>query len=118
MPNLLIVDYEVSLPGSQHDATAWAETWLSQEHEVLFARGEWVWGDSAYPLQKWCQAPYKKDVSCCTKLPVTNGVKARERHMGQYSIQLPHIKGAHSFRTLHGLHKRVVVITSWAVNSN
>ena len=63
MPNLLIVDYGVGLPGSQHDATAWAETRLPQEHEDLFERNEWVWGDSAYPLQKWCQAPYKKYVS-------------------------------------------------------
>src|ERR1700723_3473221 len=63
MPNFLIVDYGVGLPGSQHDAPAWAETRLPQEHEDLFERNEWVWGDSAYPLQKWCQAPYKKYVS-------------------------------------------------------
>ena len=64
MPNLLIVDYGVGLPGSQHDATAWAATRLPQEHEDLFEEGEWVWGDLAYPLQKWCQAPYKKYVFC------------------------------------------------------
>lgn len=63
MPNLHIVDYGVSLPGSQHDAKAWAETRIPQEHEHLFEEGEWVWGDSAYPLQTWCQAPYKKYVS-------------------------------------------------------
>ena len=118
MPNLLIVDYRVGLPGSQHNATAWAGTWLPQEHEVLFARGEWVWGDSAYPLQKWCQAPYKKYVSYCTTQPVTDDAKAREGHTRQYSIQLPCIEGAYSFGTLHGLHKRAVVITLWPVNSD
>lgn len=58
-PDLQILDYGVGLPGSQHDATAWAETRLPQEHERLLRDGEWVWSDSAYPLQKWCQAPYK-----------------------------------------------------------
>ncbi|KAJ3502372.1 hypothetical protein NLJ89_g8916 [Agrocybe chaxingu] len=35
-PDCQIIDYAVGLPGSQHDASAWD------------------------PLQKWCQAPYKK----------------------------------------------------------
>src|SRR5205085_2805780 len=61
-PDLQILDYGVGLPGSQHDATAWAETRLPQEHERLLQDGEWVWSDSAYPLQKWCQAPYKVSV--------------------------------------------------------
>jgi hypothetical protein len=61
-PNLQIIDYGVGLPGSQHDATAWKETWIPKEHESLLEAGEWVWGDTAYPLQTWCQAPYKKSV--------------------------------------------------------
>jgi len=39
---------------------AWAETHIPQEHHTLLNAGEWVWGDSAYPLCDWCQAPYKK----------------------------------------------------------
>lgn len=62
MPNLMIIDYGVGLPGSQHDATAWAETRIPNEHDVLLGADDWVWGDSAYPLQTWCQAPYKKYV--------------------------------------------------------
>ncbi|KAF8573191.1 hypothetical protein K439DRAFT_1650049 [Ramaria rubella] len=27
---------------------------------ILLGRDEWVWADTAYPLQTWCQAPYKK----------------------------------------------------------
>ena len=41
---------------------AWAETRVSQEHQKLLGDDEWVWADSAYPLQKWCQTPYKKYV--------------------------------------------------------
>ncbi|KIJ41641.1 hypothetical protein M422DRAFT_172029 [Sphaerobolus stellatus SS14] len=59
LPNLHIIDYGVGLPGSQHDAAAWKETRIPQEHEDLLSEDEWVWGDSAYPLQRWCQAPYK-----------------------------------------------------------
>jgi DDE superfamily endonuclease len=59
-PDLHIIDYGVGLPGSQHDATAWAATRVPQEHDVLLEEGEFVWGDSAYPLKKWCQAPYKR----------------------------------------------------------
>ncbi|KAF8583380.1 hypothetical protein K439DRAFT_1348840, partial [Ramaria rubella] len=59
-PNLCIVDYGVGLPGNQHDATAWKGTWIPQEHKCLLWRDEWVWADTAYPLQTWCQAPYKK----------------------------------------------------------
>lgn len=59
-PDLRIIDYGVGLPGSQHDATAWVETRIPNEHERLLGQNEWVWGDSAYPLKNWCQAPYKK----------------------------------------------------------
>ncbi|KAF8226851.1 hypothetical protein L208DRAFT_1299822 [Tricholoma matsutake] len=61
-PDLQIIDYGVGLPGSQHDATAWVETCIPNEHERLLRCDEWVWGDSAYPLKNWCQASYKKSV--------------------------------------------------------
>ncbi|KIJ29464.1 hypothetical protein M422DRAFT_188421 [Sphaerobolus stellatus SS14] len=60
LPNLRIIDYGVGLPGSQHDAAAWKETRIPQAYNELLGPDEWVWGDSAYPLQRWCQAPYKK----------------------------------------------------------
>ncbi|KAF8573748.1 hypothetical protein K439DRAFT_1649937 [Ramaria rubella] len=59
-PNLRIIDYGVGLPSSQHDATAWKGTWIPHEHDRLLGGDEWVWVDTAYPLQSWCQAPYKK----------------------------------------------------------
>jgi hypothetical protein len=61
-PDLQIIDYGIGLPGSQHDASAWLETRVPQQHDVLLEPDEWVWADSAYPLQKWCQSPYIKYV--------------------------------------------------------
>ncbi|THV02630.1 hypothetical protein K435DRAFT_579228, partial [Dendrothele bispora CBS 962.96] len=58
-PDLRIIDFAVGLPGSQHDATAWKDTYVYQNHHILLNHGEWVWADSAYPLREWCQAPYK-----------------------------------------------------------
>ncbi|KAF8586960.1 hypothetical protein K439DRAFT_1339665 [Ramaria rubella] len=62
-PDLWIINYGVGLPRSQHDATAWKETRIPQEHTSLFGKGprsEWTWADSAYPIQRWCMPPYKK----------------------------------------------------------
>ncbi|KAF8590107.1 hypothetical protein K439DRAFT_1331371, partial [Ramaria rubella] len=59
-PDLRIIDYGVGLPGSQHDATAWKATQVPQEHNTLLGPDEWVWANTAYPLQTWCQAPYKR----------------------------------------------------------
>lgn len=59
-PDLQIIDYAVGLPGSQHDATAFSDTRIAKDHNILLDNEEFLWGDSAYPLHIWCQAPYKK----------------------------------------------------------
>ena len=56
----LIIDYSVGLPGSQYNATAWQETHIAQEHASILGANAWIWVDSAYPLQTWCQSQYKK----------------------------------------------------------
>ncbi|KAG2074561.1 hypothetical protein BDR04DRAFT_1173058 [Suillus decipiens] len=43
--NLLIVDYALGHP---------------RNHADLLPDGHWVWADSAYPLEPWCIAPFKK----------------------------------------------------------
>ncbi|KAF9218607.1 hypothetical protein BS17DRAFT_720132, partial [Gyrodon lividus] len=55
-----IIDYSVGLPKSQHDSTTFAETHISQKHDTLLAADEWIFADTAYPLNNWCQTPYKK----------------------------------------------------------
>ncbi|EPS93115.1 hypothetical protein FOMPIDRAFT_58988 [Fomitopsis schrenkii] len=59
-PDLRIIDYVVGLAGSQNDAAAWSTSRVVQQHEDLLQDDEWVWADTAYPVRKWCQAPYKK----------------------------------------------------------
>ncbi|KAF8231143.1 hypothetical protein L208DRAFT_1153540, partial [Tricholoma matsutake] len=40
--------------------TAWTHTHLAKEHHNLMESGEWVWADSAYPVNVWIVLPYKK----------------------------------------------------------
>ncbi|KAE9396662.1 hypothetical protein BT96DRAFT_824371, partial [Gymnopus androsaceus JB14] len=40
--------------------TAWEGTRIATNHEDLLEEGEWIWADSAYPLQSWVISPYKK----------------------------------------------------------
>ncbi|KAG2343098.1 hypothetical protein BDR05DRAFT_885085 [Suillus weaverae] len=58
--NLLIVDYSLGHPGSVHDAFAFRSTHLYEEHNDLLPDDHWVWADSAYPLEPWCIAPFKR----------------------------------------------------------
>ena len=58
--NLVIVDYALGHPGSVHDAYAFRSTRLYQQHEALLPDDHWIWGDGAYPLEKWCIVPFKK----------------------------------------------------------
>jgi hypothetical protein len=57
-----IFDVSVGLPGSVHDATAWKETAFYQRHGEYLSPGEWIWANSAYPLQEWVVSPYKSYV--------------------------------------------------------
>ncbi|KAF8220343.1 hypothetical protein L208DRAFT_1127843, partial [Tricholoma matsutake] len=36
------------------------QTHLAKEHHILMEPGEWVWADSAYPVDTWIVSPYKK----------------------------------------------------------
>ncbi|THU79016.1 hypothetical protein K435DRAFT_584257, partial [Dendrothele bispora CBS 962.96] len=60
LPNLQIIDFAYGHTGSTHDATAWEETKLFKEHDTIPGDDAWVWADSAYPIQTWVVAPYKK----------------------------------------------------------
>jgi hypothetical protein len=60
LPNLRIIDFSYGNTGSTHDSTAWTHTRLAKEHCDLMEPGEWVWADSAYPVDVWIVSPYKK----------------------------------------------------------
>jgi hypothetical protein len=49
--------------GSVHDAWAFRSTRTFKNHERIFARGEWMWADSAYAPETWSVAPFKKPVN-------------------------------------------------------
>ncbi|THV04471.1 hypothetical protein K435DRAFT_598224, partial [Dendrothele bispora CBS 962.96] len=59
LPNLRIIDIAYGYTGSTHDSTAFEGTRIAKEYDELLD-GEWVWADSAYPIQTWVVAPYKK----------------------------------------------------------
>ena len=39
-PDLQIIDYAVGLPGSQHDATAFSDTHIAKDHNILLDNEE------------------------------------------------------------------------------
>ncbi|KAF8589742.1 hypothetical protein K439DRAFT_1645003 [Ramaria rubella] len=64
-PDLQIINYGMSLPGSQHDATAWKETCILQEHTSLLGQAPCL-SEHGLTLHipsrggVWCMPPYKK----------------------------------------------------------
>jgi hypothetical protein len=63
LPNLRIVDYVIGHTGSTHDSTAFAESRTRKDRERLLGPNEWIWADSAYPVEAWCVTPFKKPAS-------------------------------------------------------
>ena len=63
--NLMIADYAVGQPGSVHDAYAFQQTRIAQEHAELLGDDHWIWADSAYPSESWCVVPFKKPKHGC-----------------------------------------------------
>jgi DDE superfamily endonuclease len=78
--NLCIVDYALGLPGSVHDAYAFQKTHIAREHDTLLAPGDWIWADSAYPLQTWCITPFRKGKN---NLTLPHNRKAFNCHMSK-----------------------------------
>ncbi|KAI0340725.1 hypothetical protein BDW22DRAFT_1430852 [Trametopsis cervina] len=58
--NLRIIDYGYGFTGSTHDSMAWNKTKMAVEHADLLEEHEWIWADSAYPLETWMISPFKK----------------------------------------------------------
>ncbi|KAF8240937.1 hypothetical protein L208DRAFT_1035953, partial [Tricholoma matsutake] len=65
--------------------------------------GEWIWADSAYPIEAWCVTPYKK--------PAAN---IPENKTFNYWVSHVHIQSEHAvgflkgcFQSLKGLHQQI-----------
>ncbi|EGN93969.1 hypothetical protein SERLA73DRAFT_156087 [Serpula lacrymans var. lacrymans S7.3] len=63
--NLKIVDYGLGHTGSIHDLSAFRDTTIYQTPEKFFTAGEWLWGDSAYPVSPTCVSPFKRVPNQC-----------------------------------------------------
>ncbi|KJA25910.1 hypothetical protein HYPSUDRAFT_100788, partial [Hypholoma sublateritium FD-334 SS-4] len=67
--------------------TAWEQTRIFKEHETILVDNEFIWADSAYPIQTWVMAPYKKPES---DLP-DNGIY--NNHVSMLRIRSEHAIG-------------------------
>ncbi|EGN98584.1 hypothetical protein SERLA73DRAFT_110154, partial [Serpula lacrymans var. lacrymans S7.3] len=74
--NLRIVDYALGHTGSVHDSYAFEATQIFRDHALFLDAGEWIWADSAYPIQDWCMAPFKR--------PTNGNLTQSERHYNYY----------------------------------
>lgn len=97
---LRIVDYSVGHTGSVHDSYAFQGTHTFREHAHLLRPREWIWADTAYPIQPWCIAPYKKP---------TRGELSSQQKDFNYNISKIRIRSEHAIGLLKGrwqsLHK-------------
>ncbi|KAI3998489.1 hypothetical protein K525DRAFT_176421, partial [Schizophyllum commune Loenen D] len=91
--NLLIVDYTLGHTGSVHDSWAFQSTRTYKNHEKIFAPGEWLWADSAYPPTTFTVAPYKKPV---------NGDLTPDQRTFNYWISKIRIRIEHTMGMLKG----------------
>lgn len=91
--NLLIGNYSVGHVGSTHDAYTFQSTWLYREHADLLDDDNWVWADSAYPVEMWCIPPFKKP---------RNGVLTCNQRTFNY-----HLSHVHSLNVLK------ILLTRW-----
>jgi hypothetical protein len=100
LPNLRIIDFSYGHTGSTHDSTAWTHTRLAKDHEHLMEPGEWVWADSAYPVDVWIVSPYKKPERDLPDNEEFNKHVSRVRIRSEHAIGF--LKGRfHSLKNLH-----------------
>jgi hypothetical protein len=104
LPNLRIIDYVVGHTGSKHDSSAFKDSWTAQHHTELFPGDEWIWTDSAYALEGWSTAPYKKPLSDKPNNRTFNYYLSRIRVHSEHAIG--YLKGR--FNSLRGLRQQVL----------
>ncbi|KAL1937494.1 hypothetical protein VTO73DRAFT_13146 [Trametes versicolor] len=103
LPNLRIIDVSYGFTGSTHDSTAWDATRVARDHEELLAGKEFIWADSAYPIESWLVAPYKKPERDLPDNEVFNNHVSMVRIRSEHAIG--YLKGR--FQSLKGLRVRI-----------
>ncbi|EGO26454.1 hypothetical protein SERLADRAFT_360716 [Serpula lacrymans var. lacrymans S7.9] len=89
--NLKIVDYGLGHTGSVHDLSAFCDTAIYQTPEKFFTAGEWLWGDSAYPVSPTCVLPFKR---------VPNQALTRQQRHFNYHLSRVQIRSKHAIGLL------------------
>ncbi|KAF8577493.1 hypothetical protein K439DRAFT_1282785, partial [Ramaria rubella] len=92
--NLRIIDYVLGHCGSVHDSTAFQDSCVYHKHCHFFRNGEWIWADSAYPVQPLCVSPYKRLAADC-----------RENKTFNFWHAVGYLKGR--FSSLNGLRQQI-----------
>ncbi|OCH89895.1 hypothetical protein OBBRIDRAFT_879603 [Obba rivulosa] len=59
LDSLEIIDYAVGHMGSTHDALAFKDTRIYNQHQALLPRGHYLLADPVYAVTGWCIAPFK-----------------------------------------------------------
>ncbi|KJA12826.1 hypothetical protein HYPSUDRAFT_96761, partial [Hypholoma sublateritium FD-334 SS-4] len=80
-------------------STAWEKTRIFENHETILQGDEFIWGDSAYPIDTWVVAPYKKPESDLPDNAVYNNHVSMVRIRSEHTIGF--LKGR--FQSLKGL---------------
>ncbi|PIL29432.1 hypothetical protein GSI_08374 [Ganoderma sinense ZZ0214-1] len=103
LPNLRIIDVGYGYTGSTHDATAWRQTKMAQNHADILEDGEFIFADSAYPLEIFLVEPYKMPEREEPDNEVFNNHISIVRIRSEHAIGF--LKGR--FQSLKGLHVRI-----------
>ncbi|KAJ3531949.1 hypothetical protein NMY22_g7953 [Coprinellus aureogranulatus] len=104
LPNLKIVDYVLGHCGSAHDSSVFMDSRLYRNHQELLAPGEWIWADSAYPIEAWCITPYKKPAALIPENRTFNFWVSHIRIRSEHAVG--YVKGR--FQSLRGLRQQIV----------
>lgn len=84
--NLRFRYLSIGLPGSQHDATALAQSLFPAYSQFIFNPGQYLLGDTAFPLQKWLITPFRDNGHLSDHHHLFNSVLSSMRVMVEQSF--------------------------------
>lgn len=85
---LCITDAYIGWPGCTHDARVLRNSSLYSKamHGDLFSEGEYIIGDSAYPLQEWLITPFKNTGHLTARQKKFNAATSKARQKVERAI--------------------------------
>ncbi|KAM7281389.1 putative nuclease HARBI1 [Ixodes scapularis] len=88
--NMRILAVEPSMPGCSHDALVWRQSWVRQQCIAgrLIRHGEYLLGDSGYPLEPWLMTPVPGRPAVSTPAGRYNAAHASMRSVVERCIGL------------------------------